>query len=147
MEQTLKSKVDFPESKWAGVSDAAKDLIKNLLKKNSLERLDGGAVLAHSWFDDIRKDMPPAVHLVFDAASGAIIRGASRDPSVHEADTREMFEEARFDDEEIKFDESFSPRKTPQGRTVSFCSPKPDNPLILPKAFAAGEICSPPKSL
>lgn len=56
IDNTLLAPVSFEDQHWQtiGISDNAKDLIKNLLCKDPLKRLTPKQALAHPWFEHIR---------------------------------------------------------------------------------------------
>ncbi len=45
----VKGDYDFPSPYWDGVSDLAKDLIRNLLVVDATKRFDADKILAHPW--------------------------------------------------------------------------------------------------
>jgi len=83
VEKTLNKKLDLTHAKWTalGVSDAAKDLIRQLLIKEPRQRIELEDALKHEWFnalkstDDyahndlaIHDDISPTMHAVMSGA-------------------------------------------------------------------------------
>lgn len=49
LELVLNSSFSFPDSEWANVSEAAKDLIRKILVPDPKRRLSSSQILAHPW--------------------------------------------------------------------------------------------------
>ena len=64
MKAVKKGKYEFPVEDWSNISKEAIDLITNMLKYNSKERLTAGQCLSHSWFKNNEKiDKKSAISL------------------------------------------------------------------------------------
>jgi len=59
-EQVLQAQLDFSSEPWPGISESAKDLIRNMLVRNPKKRLRAHQVLCHPWIqkDGVAPDKP-----------------------------------------------------------------------------------------
>ena len=54
IENVQKGEFDFPDEEWSEISDAAKDLIKNMLTYDFKKRPSAKEILQHSWFSQFK---------------------------------------------------------------------------------------------
>ena len=56
MDAVVKGKYQFKDSKWKNISDEAKDLIDQMLKKRPSDRITAQEALEHEWFKKVLDD-------------------------------------------------------------------------------------------